>query len=260
MLKTLLIASTAGIVGTGLGGVIGLFFGQSSKKTLSSLLTFAAGVMISIVCFDLIPEALSLSSVWVTAISIMLGILAVQWLNRIIDRLTHSEETHVELEDLRHQQDLLSTSRERSMLRSGLIMFAAIALHNLPEGMAIGSATSHDASMGLTLAFLIALHNIPEGMTIGVPLIEGGMNKWKAIGLTALSGAPTLVGGLLGAAFGNLGDATIAVSLALAAGAMLYVTFCEVLPQAILLHHGRRPALFAILGIMVGFISVNGIV
>ena len=260
MLKTLLVASAAGIIGTGLGGIIGMFFGNSSKKALSSLLSFAGGVMLSIVCFDLIPEALSLSSVLITAVSIFLGILVVQALNTVIDHITHTEETHVELEDLRHQQGLISTSQEKSMLRSGFIMFAAIALHNLPEGMAIGSATSHDATMGLTLAFLIALHNIPEGMSIGVPLIEGGMNKWKAIGLTSLSGAPTLIGGLIGALLGGVGDLPIAVSLALAAGAMLYVTFCEVLPQAILLHHGRRPAHYTIIGIVLGFISVNGII
>ncbi|MGL6174674.1 MAG: ZIP family metal transporter [Cellulosilyticaceae bacterium] len=257
MLKTLLVASCAGIIGTGIGGIIGILFSHSSQKALSSLLAFASGVMISIVCFDLIPEALSLSSVLLTSISIFLGILVVQWLNILIDRITHSEDTHIELEDLRHQNDLLSTPQKQSMLRSGLVMFAAISLHNLPEGMAIGSATSHDANMGLTLAFLIALHNIPEGMSIGVPLIEGGMNKWKAVILTALSGAPTLIGGLLGAVLGKAGDLPIAISLALAAGAMLYVTFCEVLPQAILLHKGRRPALFAIIGLVLGFISVN---
>ncbi|MGL4735970.1 MAG: ZIP family metal transporter [Cellulosilyticaceae bacterium] len=256
MFKTLLVASAAGIIGTGTGGILGLIFGRGSKKALSSLLAFASGVMLSIVCFDLIPEALSLSSIWVTALSIFCGILVVQWLNAIIDRLTHSEETHIELEDLRHQHELISHSHERSMLRSGLIMFAAIALHNLPEGMAIGSATTHDQTMGLTLAFLIALHNIPEGMSICVPLVEGGMVKWKAILLTALSGAPTLLGGFVGAAIGSIGDLPIAISLALAAGAMLYVTFCEVLPQAILLHKGRRPALFTILGIVLGMISV----
>ena len=257
MLKTLFIASAAGIIGTGTGGIIGILFSKSSKKTLSSLLTFAAGVMLSIVCFDLIPEALSLSSVILTAACIFLGILVVQWLNYFIDRLTHKESTHVELEDLRHQRELLDAPERKTLLRSGLIMFAAIALHNLPEGMAIGSASTHDMQMGLTLAFLIALHNIPEGMSIGVPLIEGGMNKWKAVLLTALSGAPTLFGGLIGGAIGNIGNIPLAICLALAAGAMLYVTFCEILPQAILLHHGRRPALFAIIGIVLGFISVN---
>lgn len=257
MLQTLLVASGAGIIGTGIGGLIGMLFGKSSKKTLSCLLAFASGVMLSIVCFDLIPESLSLGSIIITSISIFGGILIVQWLNLLIDRITHSQSTHIELEDLRHQSDLIASGGQKSMLRSGLIMFAAIALHNLPEGMAIGSSASHDLEMGFVLAILIALHNIPEGMSICVPLIEGGMNKWKAIGLTALSGAPTLVGGLIGALFGNAGNLPIAISLALAAGAMLYVTFCEVLPQAILLHRGRRPALFTIIGIVFGLITVS---
>ena len=138
-------------------------------------------------------------------------------------------------------------------------MVLAVTLHNLPEGMAIGSGASHDAQMGLTLAVLIALHNIPEGMSIGVPLIAGGMAKWKAVLLTALSGAPTLVGGALGAYLGSGGDALVAISLALAAGAMLYVTYCEILPQVILLNQERGPAVFTIMGIILGLLMVHAL-
>ncbi len=256
MLETLLISCAAGVVGTGTGGLIGLFLGESSKQSMSYLLSFASGVMVSVVCFDLIPESLELASLSVVVVSIILGAVIVQFLNALIDRFSHTPETHVELEELHHQEEILNPQRKQSMLMSGLVMFAAISLHNLPEGMAIGSGASHDAQMGLTLAALIALHNIPEGMSIGVPLIAGGMNKWKAVLLTALSGAPTLVGGALGAFLGSGGDALVAISLALAAGAMLYVTYCEILPQVILLNQGRGPAVFTIMGIILGLLMV----
>lgn len=257
MFGTILMASAAGIIGTGLGGILGLVFGTSSKKAMSYVLSFASGVMISIACFDLVPEALTLSSLWIVVVSIFIGIGVVQLLNGVIDKITNSKETHVEAEELRHQKDMISNESRKSFIRSGLIMLAAIALHNLPEGLAIGSGASHDANLGLTLAFLIALHNIPEGMSIAVPLVAGGMKKWKVGLLTALSGAPTLVGGLLGAVLGNMGDFMVAGSLGIAAGAMLYVTYCEILPEVILLNKGRRPALFSTCGIIFGLIITN---
>lgn len=257
MLQVLVISTIAGIVGTGLGGLIGLIFGNSSESTISYLLSSAAGVMISIVTFDLIPEALELSSISVVVVSIVIGALIVLLMNKAIDKVTNSKDTHVQLEELRHQSDMISAINKKSMLRSGFVMFAAIALHNLPEGMAIGSGSSHNANMGVALALVIALHNIPEGMSIGVPLIEGGMNRYKAVLITALSGAPTLLGGLLGAWLGQMGHGLIAASLAFAGGAMLYVTFCEIMPQAILLDRTRKPALFTIGGVVVGLLLVT---
>ena len=213
--------------------------------------------MLSIACFDLIPEAMELAGIWTVVPFILVGVVAVQVLNSVIDRLTNSKETHVQLTELRHQGDVIAATTKSSMLRSGLVMFAAIALHNLPEGMAIGAGSAHDQQMGLTLALLIAIHNIPEGMSIGVPLMEGGMNKGKAVFITALSGVPTLVGGFIGAVFGAGGEVLVAASLSLAAGAMIYVTYCEILPQVILLNRGRKPAMFTILGIIFGLIMVS---
>ncbi len=228
MIEIILLSSGAGIIGTGLGGLIGLLFGESSKKTMSYLLSFASGVMVSIVCFDLIPEGLELGGMPITIVGILLGILVVQGLNYVIDKISNERETHTEFEELRHQEDLLNPSGSRSLLTSGLIMFAAIALHNLPEGI-----------------------------SICVPLIAGGMNRWKAILLTTVSGAPTLIGGLAGYMLGSISDKFIAISLALAAGAMLYVTYCEILPQVILMNKKRQPAVFTIIGIIFGLVVVN---
>jgi len=122
--------------------------------------------------------------------------------------------------------------------------------------MTIGASyASNDAVMGssaLVLAVLIGLHNIPEGMAVSVPLISGGMGKTKAVVLTALSGAPTIIGALLGFAIGELGPMGLAMSLGFASGAMLYVVFGEILPQAILMYHSKLPAFTAIGGVLVG--------
>lgn len=83
MLETLLISCAAGVIGTGTGGVIGLLLGESSKRSMSYLLSFASGVMVSIVCFDLIPESLELASLSTVVVSIILGAVIVQFLNAL---------------------------------------------------------------------------------------------------------------------------------------------------------------------------------
>ena len=110
----------------------------------------------------------------------------------------------------------------------------------------------------LTLAILIGLHNIPEGMAVSVPLIAGGMKKWKSVLLTAASGIPTMIGALLGFLLGDLGALGLALSLGFASGAMLYVVFGEILPQAILLHHSKIPAFSVIAGMLVGILIIFG--
>ena len=118
---------------------------------------------------------------------------------------------------------------------------------------------SNDGVMGnaaLILAVLIGLHNIPEGMAVSVPLISGGMPKWKAVLITAASGIPTVLGALLGYALGEIGPLGLTLSLGFASGAMLYVVFGEILPQSYLMYHSKLPAFSAIVGILVGLLII----
>ena len=84
------------------------------------------------------------------------------------------------------------------------------------------------------MAIVIGLHNIPEGMAVAVPLISGGMPKWKAVVITAITGAPTIIGALMGYYIGVLGPVALALALSFASGAMLYVVFAELIPESIL--------------------------
>ncbi|MEG0894562.1 MAG: ZIP family metal transporter, partial [Oscillospiraceae bacterium] len=89
-----------------------------------------------------------------------------------------------------------------------------------------------------------------------VPLISGGMKKSKAIFITALSGAPTILGAVLGYLIGDVGPIGLALSLCFASGAMLYVVFGEILPQAILMHKSKLPTFSTIIGMMVGLLMI----
>lgn len=271
-----LVTAIAGIAGTGLGGIIGALFKKDSNRTVSLLLNFAAGVMLSIVCFDLIIGAIETQVGIVTVVlGILAGISLVYLLNYIIDQNTNEEVPHIgkdhpqtadDLDELIHSDHLREHMSKKDgkmpLFIAGVVMASAIALHNLPEGMTIGAsfANSNDIFQGsaLTLAILIGLHNIPEGMAVSVPLISGGLSRGKAILITALSGAPTVIGAWLGYLIGDIGPLGLALSLSFASGAMLYVVFGEILPQAILMYKSKVPTFALIFGMIIGMLIIYG--
>ena len=270
----LLTTAIAGVGGTGLGGLIGAMLQKDSTRTVSLLLSFAGGVMMSVVCFDLVVEAVETGMGVMTVIAaIALGVIIIYGLNYLIDRNTNPEVPHIDenhpktadnLDELIHsdhyEQHHAKQDNKFALFVAGMVMVCAIALHNVPEGMTIGASyASNNGVMGssaLVLAILIGLHNIPEGMAVSVPLISGGMSKTKAVLMTALSGVPTIVGALLGFWIGEIGALGLALSLGFASGAMLYVVFGEILPQAILMYHSKLPAFSTIVGILVGLFII----
>ena len=277
VLETLILTTAlAGVVGTGLGGLLGALLQKDSNRTASLLLAFAGGVMLSVVCFDLITEAVETNvGLWVAMLSVAMGVAVIFLLNHLIDRrvnpqVKHIDESHPktadDLDELIHSDHYTHHQNNKdnkfALFMAGLVMACAIALHNVPEGMTIGASyASNNGVMGsaaLVLAILIGMHNIPEGMAVSVPLISGGMSKPKAVFMTALSGVPTILGALLGYVIGEIGAMGLAISLGFASGAMLYVVFGEILPQAILMYHSKLPAFAAIAGILVGMLIIFG--
>ena len=272
----LLTTAIAGVAGTGLGGLVGAMLQKDSNRTVSLLLSFAGGVMVSVVCFDLITEAIETNvGVMVVSGAVALGVLVIYALNYLIDRHTNPEIPHIDenhpktaddLDELIHSDHLehhyARHDNKFSLFVAGIVMACAIALHNVPEGMTIGASyASNEGVMGsaaLVLAILIGLHNIPEGMAVSVPLISGGMGRVKAVCITALSGAPTMVGALLGYLLGEIGPLGLTLSLGFASGAMLYVVFGEILPQAILMYHSKLPAFATIFGMLTGLFIIFG--
>lgn len=274
VLNLLIVTAISGVVGTGIGGVIGALFRKSDSHIVSLLLSFAAGVMTAIVCFDLIPQAFfpkdSTVSIFLVIAGILVGIGVIYLLNWLIDRKTVPENPHVDANhpkthdtpaELIHQDHYeIHKDTGKSLFLAGVVMACAIALHNVPEGMTIGAAAAIENSAltgsSLILAILIGLHNIPEGMAVSVPLISGGMRCSKAILVTALSGFPTVLGALLGYAIGDIGAVGLSLSLSFASGAMLYVVFGEILPEAILMYRSKLPAFFIMLGLLTGLLII----
>ena len=273
------ITALAGMGGTGMGGLISCLFRKDSSKTVSLLLSFAAGVMTSVVCFDLLTEALHPENMETNVGRVVAGLLVgytvIALLNAWIDRKTDHEVEHIDenhpktadsLEELTHANHLKEHREGRQprsgLFLAGLVMAAAIALHNVPEGMVIGASFARNAQDvllnrgGLTMAIVIGLHNIPEGMAVAVPLISGGMPKWKSVLTTALTGFPTILGAVLGFTVGAMGPVALSVSLSFASGAMLYVVFGELMPESILMWRSKLPAAATVIGMLTGLVII----
>ncbi|MDR2531447.1 MAG: ZIP family metal transporter [Oscillospiraceae bacterium] len=256
-MQIILFSAGAGIFAMGFGGFISAtLLKRSSAKVTCWLLSFAAGIMTSIVCFGLMPEAVELSGITVSIFGLILGIVVVMLLNRIVDKITEAKDggynIHHTHEELYHQSPVIHNRSK--MLRSGIIMLTAIGLHNIPEGIAIGAGGSRDYHLGAIIAIMIALHNIPEGMAVAAPLLAGGFNKRKAVLLTALAGSLTILGALVGILIGNISDFAVALSLSSAGGAMLYVVFGEIIPQSVVITKSRAAPLITLFGIIIGLI------
>lgn len=273
----IIITTIAGVGGTGLGGLLGACVRRDSQKMVSLLLSFAAGVMLAVVCFDLLPGAITPDggqkvSIFVVIANLVLGYGVVYLLNYLIDRDTDREVPHInqknhprtadDLGELIHSKHYEEHKEKHSgLFTAGLVMACAIALHNVPEGIVIGASYAKDSTVllggsGFIMACVIGLHNVPEGMAVSVPLISGGDKRLHAVLLTALSGAPTVIGAIIGYYVGLISPVMLSMSLAFASGAMLYVVMGELMPEAILMWKSKLPAFAGLVGIIVGMIVI----
>lgn len=276
MFKLILITILTGVVGLGAGGVIGVLLGGISKKANAFILSFSAGTMISLVCFELVHEAIEAGlSTWVVAAIVLLSAGLVAVLDYVVDERAGHKDDFIACEDceaqglapnrlntkMRTKEVVKQRSAGLQFMLAGLMTAAAVAIHNIPEGMSIGAIYARDGGLSSSLLVLllgIVLHNIPEGIAISVSLTTSGMNKAKAVGIAALSGVPTVLGAIIGYLLGSSAGAMLpAAALSFAAGTLLYVVFGEILPQSINLYSSRKTAFFGIIGFAVGLIIIG---
>lgn len=241
LLKTTLIGLFFGTFGTTIGGIIGVTFKSSSNKFLSFILSLASGLMISIVCFDLVPEALEISGIPLIIIGILLGVICMIACDVLVQKKFNTNIKNVKTSD--------------TLLKTGIIVSIGLALHNFPEGLSIGAGFGASLKLGYSLALAILLHDIPEGISMAVPMKNGGMKITKVILYVILSGVTTGIGAFFGALVGTISQEIIAICLSFAAGAMLYIVSGELIPESNKLYKGRMSSVGNIIGFILGILA-----
>ena len=254
MLFAVLLTAATGVGGLALGGGLAVLLRRESPRGTSLLLSFTAGLMLSIVALDMVPEAaeaLEGGHLLLVPAVLVLGFAVTYLLNCWIDKSAHHEA-----KDDPHQ----CACGRHDLHTAGLVLAAAVALHNVPVGMAVGAAV---AVQGISLAAVLAavtigLHNVPEGMSIATPLLHDGSKALSAVAVAALSGVPTVLGALAGWFVGGQARLALAAALSLAGGAMLYVVFFELLPEAGDQWKSRWSILATVVGFALGVLLIFG--
>ena len=237
----LVLLTAAGVGGaTVMGALIGFVFINISHKFSDIVLSFAAGVMLAAAVMGLIIPSLESGGKFSIIITVA-GIFAGAFCLNLIDKL---------VPHLHKMAGVEQESHENSNLNKVLLFVTAIAIHNLPEGIAAGVGFGSDDTTGaLIIAGGIALQNIPEGMVIIGPMLAAGVKPGRTLLLAVLTGAVEIVGTLIGYFAVNVSASILPFALAFAGGTMLYVISDEMIPETHA-HGSQRGATYSLL---VGF-------
>ena len=210
-----------------IGAVLGVIFKQISHKFSDIVLSFAAGVMLAAAVLGLILPSLEYGSIVTTVAGIFIGALALNLIDKLVPHLHRMVGTDIEAHS------------DNGKLSKVLLFVTAIAIHNLPEGIAAGVGFgSGNTAEALLIAGGIALQNIPEGMVIIGPMLASGVSLKKTFLIAAATGVIEIVGTLLGFFAVSVSTVILPFALAFAGGTMLYVISDEMIPET---HHGETP-------------------
>ena len=237
----LVLLTALGVGGaTVIGSFLGFIFKKISHKFSDIVLSFAAGVMLAAAVLGLILPSLEYGGKYgiiMTVIGIFAGAACLNLIDKIVPHLHR----------LMGEED---ESHNNANLSKVLLFVTAIAIHNLPEGIAAGVGFgSGDTSQALIIAGGIALQNIPEGMVIIGPMLAAGVSPRKTFIAAMLTGVVEVVGTLIGYFAVSLASAILPFALAFAGGTMLYVISDEMIPETHA-HGSQRGATYSLL---VGF-------
>lgn len=234
---------------TALGAAVVFFFKDANRKVLNLMLGFTGGIMMAASFFSLLLPAIEMTDgegfgkVWPVAFGFLLGAFFIFGLDKLMPHL--------------HLNFPKSEGPKSSLQRTTLMIFA-IALHNIPEGLALGvlfggiatGASDAAATGAVLLAFGIGLQNFPEGVAVAMPLRRLGLSRWKSFGYGQLSAIVEPIFAVLGAMAVGFFTPVLPYALAFAAGAMIFVVIEEVMPETQAEGHSDIP----IVGFVLGFV------
>ncbi|EKP8402825.1 zinc transporter ZupT [Campylobacter jejuni] len=239
---------------TAIGSTIAFFSRKDDLRVLSLGLGFSAGVMIYISFMEILPTALKdfknhYDSHWAELLGLACffgGILISLLIDKLIPEDVNPHEPKEDLSELKicplpqkgqnppkfHPGEKLHQINTKALKRTGIFTALAIAIHNFPEGFATFISSLDNLTLGIAIA--VAIHNIPEGLAVSLPIYHATGDKKKAFIYSALSGLAEPLGAFVGALIllPFIGDLTLAISFAVIAGIMVFISLDELLPAA----------------------------
>ena len=222
---------------TVIGAAMGVIFKKATHRFSDIVLAFAAGVMLAAAVFGLILPAVTEGGkygLWIAVLGIFVGALCLNFVDKLVP----------------HLHKLMGSEEEKhnnANLSKVLLFVMAIAIHNLPEGLAAGVGFgSGNTAQALTIAGGIALQNIPEGMVIIGPMLAAGVSKKKTFLCALVTGLVEVVGTIIGYFAVSISTAVLPFMLAFAGGTMLYVISDEMIPETHA-HGSQRGATYSLL-------------
>ena len=233
----ILILTALGVGGSTIfGALIGLIFKKMPTKYNNSILAFAAGVMMAAAMLGLIFPSLEYGGKWgvlTTIVGIFIGALTVNLLDMLLPSLCR-----------------VSYEGEEAGLKKVILFVSAIAIHNLPEGIAAGVGFgTGEVGDALMIATAIALQNIPEGMIVYLAMLGVGISRGRTFFYAAMTGVVEIIGTFLGYFAVNISSAVLPFALAFAGGTMLYVISDEMIPDT----HSETDGHLSTYSLLIGF-------
>lgn len=225
-----------------IGAMIGFFFHNVSHRINDIILSFAAGIMLAAAVIGLILPSVELvgsERLWLPVVGIFAGAIFLNVMDRMTPHL--HKMTGVEMEAHENNKNL----------DSALLFMLAVAIHNLPEGMAAGVGfAGEDTGAALTVAVGIALQNIPEGIVTVSPLILAGVRRSRAFLLAAITGLIEVLGTFIGFFLAAVSTNVLPFALSFAGGTMLYIISDEMIPET----HSHGYERTATYSLLIGFV------
>ncbi|HEF1370714.1 TPA: zinc transporter ZupT [Campylobacter jejuni] len=266
---------------TAIGSIIAFFSRKDDLRVLSLGLGFSAGVMIYISFMEILPTALKdfknhYDSHWAELLGLACffgGILISLLIDKLIPEDVNPHEPKEDLSELKicplpqkgqnppkfHPGEKLHQINTKALKRTGIFTALAIAIHNFPEGFATFISSLDNLTLGIAIAVAVAIHNIPEGLAVSLPIYHATGDKKKAFIYSALSGFAEPLGAFVGALIllPFIGDLTLAISFAVIAGIMVFISLDELLPAAKTYDKAHDSLYGLILGMAIMALSLN---
>ena len=232
-----------GLVAEGMGVAIGIsffyFFNTTNKRVIGMLFGATSGLMIAMICFDVLPAGLETNE----DLGVIVGVLEGVGIGLCLEELVAL-----------FQKKMLHN--RYANIHSALLLTMGIAVHNLPEGFALGSlAQTHKESI-FPFALILGLHSIPEAVAIAVTLKKANIKIGKALSLSVFLGTVMGMGALFGFVLSQVSTAFLALVLGFAAGIILYIVCQDLLPESRRVWNGRLTTLATVVGLLIGMFLI----